>query len=135
MGPGPDGNRAAAEARTQLHAYFDGDLSRFDLPLAPVGTPYRRRVWEALRSIPYGETRSYAEIARIAGGSARSAGQASGANPVPIIIPCHRVLASGGLGGYSGGDGLETKRALLAIETRAAQPLSTAALPLWVAAS
>ena len=75
-----------------------------------------------------------AEIARIAGGSARSAGQASGANPVPIIIPCHRVLASGGLGGYSGGDGLETKRALLAIETRAAQPLSTAALPLWVAA-
>jgi methylated-DNA-[protein]-cysteine S-methyltransferase len=124
-----------AEARAQLHAYFDKELTRFDLPLAPAGSPYRRRVWETLRAIPYGETRSYADIARSAGGSARSAGQASGANPVPILIPCHRVLASAGLGGYSGGDGLETKRALLALETHSAYPLSTAALPLWAAAS
>ena len=72
------------EARAQLHAYFDAELSCFDLPLSPSGSPYRRRVWEVLRGIPYGETRSYAEVARIAGGSARSVGQASGANPLPI---------------------------------------------------
>jgi methylated-DNA-[protein]-cysteine S-methyltransferase len=124
-----------AEARAQLHAYFDEDLTRFDLPLAPAGSPYRQRVWQALRSIPYGETRSYADIARIAGGSARSVGQASGANPIPILIPCHRVLASAGIGGYSGGDGLHTKRTLLALESRPAGTMSTAALPLWAPAS
>jgi methylated-DNA-[protein]-cysteine S-methyltransferase len=124
-----------AEARAQLHAYFDTDLTHFDLPLAPTGTPYRRRVWATLCGIPYGETRSYAEIARIAGGSARSVGQASGANPIPIIVPCHRVLATVGLGGYSGGEGLETKRALLALETRIAHPISTGSLPLWASAS
>jgi len=106
----------------QLHAYFDGELSEFDLPLNPFGTPYQRRVWQALRAIPYGETRSYIDIARTAGGSARSVGQANGNNPIPIIIPCHRVLATTHLGGYSGGDGLATKRWLLALEARA-QPL------------
>jgi methylated-DNA-[protein]-cysteine S-methyltransferase len=100
----------------QLHAYFDGALTAFDLPLAPVGTPYRRRVWQALCAIPYGETRSYAAIAATAGGSARSVGQANGCNPIPVIIPCHRVVASTHLGGYSGGEGLPTKRFLLALE-------------------
>jgi methylated-DNA-[protein]-cysteine S-methyltransferase len=103
-------------AREQLEAYFDGTLTAFDLPLAPAGTPYRRAVWQSLCDIPYGETRSYQEIARKAGGSARSVGQANGHNPIPLIIPCHRVVAAAHLGGYSGGDGLTTKRWLLALE-------------------
>ena len=111
----------------QLHAYFDGELTAFDLPLAPVGTAYQRRVWRALCAIPYGETRSYIDIARAAGGSPRSVGQANDNNPIPIIIPCHRVVlaaraATTHLGGYSGGDGLATKRWLLALEAHA-QPL------------
>jgi methylated-DNA-[protein]-cysteine S-methyltransferase len=109
-------------AREQLHGYFDGELTQFDLPLAPIGTPYQRRVWQALCAIRYGETRSYLDIARSAGGSARSVGQANGSNPIPLIIPCHRVVATTHLGGYSGGDGLATKRWLLAHEARA-QPL------------
>ena len=109
-------------AREQLHAYFDGELTDFDLPLAPLGTTYQQRVWQALCAIPYGATRNYADIARVAGGSPRSVGQANGNNPIPIVIPCHRVLATTNLGGYSGGDGLVTKRWLLAHEARA-QPL------------
>jgi len=104
-------------ARAALHAYFDGDKTPFDLPLAPAGTPYQCRVWAALRRIPYGHTRTYLEIARDAGGAARSVGQANGRNPIPIIIPCHRVVGSDGLGGYSGGDGPATKQALLDLET------------------
>ena len=104
-------------ARAQLHAYFDCELTAFDLPVAPAGTPYRRAVWRALRTIPYGATRTYGQLAALAGGSARSVGQANGANPIPIIVPCHRVLASNGLGGYSGGDGSDTKRYLLDLET------------------
>ena len=111
-------------ARAELHDYFDGKLDSFSLPLNPAGTAYRRRVWQALRDIPYGATRSYAEIARVAGGAPRSVGQANAANPIPIIIPCHRVLAANGIGGYSGGDGLATKRYLLALETRAAAGLA-----------
>jgi methylated-DNA-[protein]-cysteine S-methyltransferase len=107
-----------ASARHQLHAYFDGELSVFALPLAPMGSPYRRRVWRALCDIPYGATRSYRDIAAVAGGSPRSVGQANGCNPIPIIIPCHRVVAVNRLGGYSGGEGLTTKRYLLALETR-----------------
>ncbi len=109
-------------ARDQLHAYFDGELTSFDLPLAPAGTPYRQRVWQALCAIPYGATRSYLDIAHAAGGSPRSVGQANGNNPIPIVIPCHRVVATTHLGGYSGGDGLATKRWLLALEAHA-QPL------------
>ena len=105
-------------AREQLHAYFDGQCLGFELPLAPQGSPYRRRVWQALRAIPPGETRTYQDIARVAGGSPRSVGGANGANPIPILIPCHRVVAVGGIGGYSGGDGLSTKRYLLDHETR-----------------
>ena len=102
--------------RAQLQAYFDGGLKRFDLPLAPAGSPYRQRVWAALRAIPFGETRSYAALAAAAGGSARSVGGANGANPIPIIIPCHRVVGTAGLGGYSGAEGPATKRWLLDLE-------------------
>jgi methylated-DNA-[protein]-cysteine S-methyltransferase len=104
-------------ARDQLHAYFDGALRAFDLPLAPAGTPYQQAVWRALCAIPYGQTRNYQQIAAVAGGSARSVGQANGRNPVPIVIPCHRVVATNHLGGYSGGEGLDTKRWLLALES------------------
>jgi methylated-DNA-[protein]-cysteine S-methyltransferase len=117
-------------AREQLHAFFDGELMAFDLPLAPAGTGYQRRVWQALYAIPYGATRSYRDIARVAGGSPRSAGQANARNPIPIIIPCHRVVATTHLGGYSGGGGLATKRWLLALESRVhpvLQPLPSAA--------
>jgi len=105
--------RRAAE---QLQAYFDGDAVAFDLPLAPAGTAYRRRVWAELCRIPRGETRTYGDIAAAAGGSARSVGQANQANPIPILIPCHRVVAGAGLGGYTGGSGLPTKRFLLDLE-------------------
>lgn len=103
-------------AKEQLDAYFDSDLTEFGLPLAPDGSPYRQKVWLALCAIPYGATRSYLDIARVAGGSPRSVGGANGSNPIPIIIPCHRVVATSGIGGYSGGEGLPTKRALLALE-------------------
>jgi len=105
-------------AREQLQEYFDRARTEFDLPLAPRGTEYRRRVWAALCTIPPGQTRTYGDIARVAGGSARSVGQANGANPIPVLIPCHRVVASAGLGGYSGGDGLHTKQYLLQLEAR-----------------
>jgi methylated-DNA-[protein]-cysteine S-methyltransferase len=104
------------QAREQLQAYFDGDLHSFDLPLAPAGTPYRRAVWQALTEVPYGSVCSYRDIAAKAGGSARSVGQANSRNPIPLIIPCHRVVASNHIGGYSGGEGLPTKRWLLALE-------------------
>jgi len=104
-------------AKEQLHAYFDGALYRFELPLQPLlGTPYRRKVWDALADIPHGETRTYSQIAVAAGGSARSAGQAIGANPLPILIPCHRVVAGRHLGGFSMEGGVETKRYLLTLE-------------------
>ena len=104
------------QGRAQLQAYFDGELTQFDLPLAPTGSAYRQRIWQALRNIPYGETVSYAALAALAGGSARSVGGANGANPIPILIPCHRVVGTAGAGGYSGGDGIETKTWLLTLE-------------------
>lgn len=109
-------------AREQLQDYFDGRRTAFDLPLAPHGTAFQRRVWDALRAIPPGETRSYLDIARQIGCRApRAIGQANSANPIPILIPCHRVVAaSGGLGGYSGGEGGATKRYLLDLERPAA---------------
>jgi methylated-DNA-[protein]-cysteine S-methyltransferase len=106
-----------AEARAQLHDYFDGTLTRFTVPMEPVGaTAYRTRVWAALSAIPYGETRTYQQLVAVAGGSARSIGQANAVNPLPILIPCHRVVAATHLGGFSMGDGLETKRQLLDLE-------------------
>lgn len=106
-------------ARAEIEEYLDGALRAFTVPLAPRGTAYRRAVWAALRDIPYGQTRTYADIAAVAGGVARSVGGANGANPIPIIIPCHRVVGATGLGGFSGGEGLETKRRLLQLEKRA----------------
>ena len=110
-------------ARDQLQDYFDGRRVAFDLPLAPHGTAFQRRVWDALCRIPPGQTRSYAEIGREVGcRAARAIGQANGANPIPILIPCHRVVgADGSLGGYSGGEGPATKRYLLDLEARALQ--------------
>ncbi len=110
------------EAREQLHAYFDGTLHRFDLPLAPLGTAYRQRVWQALMEVPSGTTVTYGVLATRVGGSARSIGTAMATNPIPIIIPCYRVLGSTGPGGYSGGDGLPTKQFLLALERRHSPP-------------
>lgn len=108
-----------SRAKAVLDAYFDGTAPlAHDLPLNPKGTAYQRRVWSALCAIPHGQTRSYAEIAAKAGGSPRSVGGANAANPIPLLIPCHRVCAASGLGGYSGGDGLETKKWLLALEER-----------------
>ncbi|MGH7122371.1 MAG: methylated-DNA--[protein]-cysteine S-methyltransferase [Acetobacteraceae bacterium] len=99
-----------------LERYFAGQCVAFDLPLEPAGTPFERRVWKALRTIPWGETRTYGEIARQSGGSPRAVGQAVGHNPIPIIIPCHRVVAARGLGGFSAPGGVDTKRALLKLE-------------------
>jgi methylated-DNA-[protein]-cysteine S-methyltransferase len=120
-------------ARDQLQDYFDGTRTAFDLPLAPHGTAFQRKVWDALCTIPAGQTRSYAEIAQQVGcRAARAIGRANGANPIPILIPCHRVVAADGtLGGYSGGEGEATKRYLLDLERAApgAPTLFTAALP------
>lgn len=106
-----------AEVRRQLEEYFAGERETFDLPLAPRGTAFEKSVWNELSRIPYGETRSYAEIARAIGrpGAARAVGRANGANPIPIVVPCHRVIgANGSLTGFGGG--LEVKSLLLEIE-------------------
>jgi methylated-DNA-[protein]-cysteine S-methyltransferase len=107
----------------QLGAYFAGELTTFDLPLAAVGTPFQRSVWAALRRIPYGLTRSYGQLAQALGRpeAARAVGTANGANPLGIIVPCHRVVgADGSLTGYGGG--VERKRFLLELERRRAAP-------------
>jgi methylated-DNA-[protein]-cysteine S-methyltransferase len=120
--PGPGWRRDDAgltETVRQLRAYFAGTLKDFDLPLAPQGTAFQRSVWRALRRIPYGETASYGEVARAIGRptASRAVGAANGANPLPIVIPCHRVIGSTGkLTGFGGG--LDTKAALLALERR-----------------
>ena len=107
------------EAVAQLQDYFDGGRSDFDLPLRAHGTAFQQRVWDALRAIPIGQTRSYGELAKLLGSSARAVGQANGSNPIPIFIPCHRVLAAAGaLGGYSGLEGPPTKLWLLEHERR-----------------
>jgi methylated-DNA-[protein]-cysteine S-methyltransferase len=104
-------------ARAQLEAYFRGARDGFDLPLAPRGTAFQQRVWRAMRGIPYGETWSYAELARHVDSVARAVGQACGANPIPIIIPCHRVLAeNGALVGFSAVGGTDSKSFLLELE-------------------
>ena len=106
------------ETVRQLRAYFDRDLKEFDLPLAPVGTAFQARVWDQLREIGYGETASYGQIAGrlgLTGHGARAVGLANGRNPIPIVVPCHRVVgANGTLTGYAGG--LERKQLLLELE-------------------
>jgi methylated-DNA-[protein]-cysteine S-methyltransferase len=114
----PD-DRAFPDAVEQLEAYFAGERTDFDLKLSLTGSEFQRRVWQALLTIPYGETRSYGEIAEQIGasGAARAVGLANGRNPIAIIVPCHRVIgASGRLTGYGGG--LERKQSLLELERR-----------------
>jgi len=108
-----------AEVIRQLRAYFRGELKEFDLPLAMEGTEFQLRVWNALRTIPYGETISYAQLAERIGNpkAVRAVGLANGSNPIPIIVPCHRVIGSdGSLTGFGGG--LSTKKMLLELENK-----------------
>jgi methylated-DNA-[protein]-cysteine S-methyltransferase len=104
-------------AAQQLSEYFAGTRHAFDLPLRPKGSDFQCAVWNQMLAIPYGQTRSYGELAKATGGIARAVGTACGANPIPILIPCHRVLAADRqLGGFSGGKGPETKAQLLTLE-------------------
>jgi methylated-DNA-[protein]-cysteine S-methyltransferase len=108
------------DAAEQLSAYFAGELRELDLPLAPAGTAWQRRVWDAVSAIPYASTASYSEIAAIVctPAACRAVGAANGRNPLPVIVPCHRVIgAAGALTGYGGG--LDRKRALLDLEASA----------------
>jgi len=110
-------DRAFPDAVEQLDAYFAGELQEFDLSLRLLGTEFQRRVWNALRTIPYGETRTYGEIAQQIGAPTafRAVGLANGHNPIAVIVPCHRVIgANGSLTGFGGG--LERKSALLELE-------------------
>ena len=109
-------NTLLQDAKSQLNGYFDGLRKNFDLPLEPQGTNFQQRVWSMMEQIPYGKTITYGEIAKDLGSSARAVGMACGANPIPVIIPCHRVVAANDMGGYSGDGGVETKRALLHLE-------------------
>ena len=116
-GPTKTDNALLQEAARQLRAYFAGERRDFDLPLKPRGSEFQRAVWQEMLKIPYGETRSYGDLARATGGIARAVGTACGANPIPILIPCHRILAADRqLGGFSGGKGPETKAFLLTLE-------------------
>ncbi len=105
-----------AEARQQLDAYFDGRLTRFDLPLRPAGTAFQKSVWKLMAEIPHGAVRTYGDLAVDLGSAPRAVGGACGRNPIPIVIPCHRVVGTGGLGGYTGLGGVDTKAALLRLE-------------------
>jgi methylated-DNA-[protein]-cysteine S-methyltransferase len=112
-----DASPLLAKAQRQLGAYFAGELTDFDLPVAPDGTPHQQKVWRAMQKIPFGSHQSYGALSTTIGSSARAVGTACGRNPIPIVIPCHRVLAAGGrIGGYSGSGGTATKRYLLSLE-------------------
>ena len=112
-------NALAARAADQLREYLENPDIKFDLPLAVEGTPFQLKLWEALCRIPRGKTRTYGDLARELEGKARAVGQACGDNRLPLVIPCHRVVAAGGIGGFAhstGGYLLEAKRWLLAHE-------------------
>jgi methylated-DNA-[protein]-cysteine S-methyltransferase len=115
-GDGHDAPPVLKDTATQLEEYFAGERTGFTVPMELDGTPFQKDVWAELTRIPYGETISYGELARRVGRpkGPRAVGQANGKNPIPIIVPCHRVLAGNGIGGYGGG--LPMKRALLAVE-------------------
>ena len=113
-----DTNATLRQAKRELAQYFGHERWRFEIALAPEGTPFQRSVWKAISTVAFGETITYGELARRAGspGSARAAGAATGRNPIGIVVPCHRIVGSdGSLTGYAGG--LERKRALLALES------------------
>lgn len=104
------------DAVAQMTDYFAGDRQAFDVPLQPRGSAFQQKFYAALRAIPYGETRTYGDLATELGVSAQAIGQACGANPIAILIPCHRVLGAAGLGGFSGAGGVEAKVELLKLE-------------------
>ena len=107
------------KAKEQLEEYFAGERDVFDLPLRPEGTDFQQAVWQQMRAIPYGEIKTYGDLAKTLGSHARAVGGACGRNPIPILIPCHRVMGVGGkLTGFSGGEGVTTKEALLRLESR-----------------
>ena len=113
-------NGLAQHAADQLTAYLADPASPFDLPLKPAGTDFQRRVWQAIRAIPCGKVRAYGDVARELTSAARAVGQACGANPYPIVVPCHRVVAQAAIGGFAharGGYLLDTKQWLLAHES------------------
>lgn len=111
-----DKSALLTETCRQLDAYFERRLSGFELPLAPAGAEFQQRVHQAMLDIELGDTKTYGDLAELVIGSAQAVGKACGANPIPIIIPCHRVVAANGLGGYSGAGGIETKVELLRLE-------------------
>jgi methylated-DNA-[protein]-cysteine S-methyltransferase len=113
------GDTLAAEVTRQIDAYFDRRLKVFELPLKPASGNFAQAIRQAMIDIPLGRTRTYGEIAKDLGVTAQAVGQGCGANTIPIIVPCHRVLAKCGLGGFSGGRGIETKVALLRLESAA----------------
>ncbi len=120
------GHAVLAQAKRELAEYFAGEREAFETPLAPEGTPFQKSVWKAISTVAFGETITYDALARRAGcpGSARAAGAATGRNPITILVPCHRIVgADGSLTGYAGG--LERKRALLALESRMPELLSS----------
>lgn len=114
--PADDDSPLLNEAVFQLGAYFSGDLQQFNLPLRYSCSPFQQRVCEAMLEIPYGSTTTYGELAQSLQSAAQPVGSACGANPIAVIVPCHRVLGSRDIGGYSGGGGIETKIALLRLE-------------------
>ncbi|UWQ92290.1 methylated-DNA--[protein]-cysteine S-methyltransferase [Rhodobacteraceae bacterium M382] len=116
---GADSTSVLNKALAQLRAYFAGTLEQFDLPLQVQGSDFQRAVCDAMLAIPFGDTRTYGEIAKELGAPPQPVGNACGANPIPVIIPCHRVLAANSLGGFSGMGGVETKVALLRHEKAA----------------
>jgi methylated-DNA-[protein]-cysteine S-methyltransferase len=117
QGAEPESSPILENARQQLIAFFSGQRTQFDLPLAPFGSDFDQKVWAALQDIPYGETRTYKQLAEQLGTSPRAIGGACGRNPIPIFIPCHRITHSNGtIGHYSGGDGSTTKANLLRLE-------------------
>lgn len=120
------------EAERQLQAYFAGALRDFDLPLHAPGNDLERGVWDAMLRIPYGQSRTYGEVASDLGAIARNVGTACGANPIAIVIPCHRIVGAGGkLTGYSGGEGVRTKAWLLGLEGWRPPSVPTAQLSLF----
>jgi len=109
------------EGLNQLDAYFAGKLTKFDLPLAPNGTDFQQQVYRVMQDIPFGEVLTYGEVAKKLGVPAQPIGQACGSNPIPVIIPCHRIVGTGNLGGFSGLGGVEMKVQLLRHEGANAQ--------------
>lgn len=119
---GRDATPLLDRTRDQIAAYFAGTRTTFDLPLAPPPSPFQARMRAAMIAIPFGQTRSYGDLARTLGSAPRAIGRACGGNPIPIVVPCHRVLAAHGkLGGFSADGGVDTKRWLLTHESAAPQ--------------